>query len=301
LILFGKINPTNFKKAVLSNSRADGGLEVLNFIDTVNTFKVNWLKRCLANPNSLWFFIPNHIFDKIGGLSFVLICNYAPNRLPVALSKFHQQSLLAWKLCYTHNFSPHRTFLWNNNNITIKNTSLFYPKWFERNIVNILSLFDEHGSIMSYENFITKHSFPIPFKELNAVTKAIPSGLSHLIKSHVCFHEVHTSYDIPTLSLNGMELKDKCNNRLIRQILQSKNKIIPRGKFYWNSHLENINWKNTWLLPHKFGISNKVKEINLKILHKIYPVNSIISKYMDVDSSCFFCGLSDETFAHLFF
>ena len=148
LILFGKINPTNFKKAVLSNSRADGGLEVLNFIDTVNTFKVNWLKRCLANPNSLWFFIPNHIFDKIGGLSFVLICNYAPNRLPVALSKFHQQSLLAWKLCYTHNFSPRRTFPWNNNNITIKNTSLFYPKWFERNIVNNLSLFDEHGSIM---------------------------------------------------------------------------------------------------------------------------------------------------------
>ena len=121
-----KKKPYKLKKAVLSNSRADGGLEVLNFIDTVNTFKVNWLNRCLANPNSLWFFIPDHIFDKIGGLSFVLICNYAPNRLPVALSKFHQQSLLAWKLCYTHNFSPHRTFLWNNNNITIKNTSLFF-------------------------------------------------------------------------------------------------------------------------------------------------------------------------------
>ena len=155
---------------------------------------------------------------------------------------------------------------------------------------------------MLYENFITKHSFPIPFKELNAVTKAIPSGLSHLIKSHVCFNEVHTSYDIPTLSLNGMELKDKkCNKRLIRQILQSKNKIIPRGKFYSNLHLENITWKMTWLLPHQFCISNKVKEIHFKILHKIYPVNSIISKYMDVDSSCFFCGLSDETFAHLFF
>lgn len=45
------------KKAVLSNSRAEGGLEVLNFIDTVNTFKINWLKRCLANPNSVWFLI----------------------------------------------------------------------------------------------------------------------------------------------------------------------------------------------------------------------------------------------------
>ena len=139
---------------------------------------------------------------------------------------------------------------------------------------------------MSYENFITKHSFPIPFKELNAVTKAIPSGLSHLIKSHVCFNEVHTSYDIPTLSLNGMELKDKkSNNRLIRQILQSKNKIIPRGKFYSNLHLENITWKMTWLLPHQFCISNKVKEIHFKILHKIYPVNSIISKLLIAPAS----------------
>lgn len=228
------------KKAVLSNSRAEGGLEVLNFIDTVNTFKINWLKRCLANPNSVWFFIPNYIFEKIGGLSFVLICNYYPNKLPVALSKFHQLSLLAWKLCFVHNFSPHRTFSWNNIDITIRNSSLFYPKLFQRNI----ALFDEHGSILSYETFNLKHSFPIPFKEYNAVIKVIPSGLILLIRSHVLFNKVNTSYAQPTLSLNGIKLLDKkCNYKYIRQILQSKNKVDPRGKFYWNSQLDDINWK----------------------------------------------------------
>uniref|UniRef100_A0A8P4KTL1 Reverse transcriptase domain-containing protein n=1 Tax=Dicentrarchus labrax TaxID=13489 RepID=A0A8P4KTL1_DICLA len=39
------------KNAVLSNSRAEGGLEVLNFIDIINTFKINWLKRCLTHQN----------------------------------------------------------------------------------------------------------------------------------------------------------------------------------------------------------------------------------------------------------
>ncbi len=72
---------------------------------------MNWLKRCLANPKSIWYFIPNHIFDKIGSLSFILKCNYLPSKLPMALSKFHQQCLLAWKLCYVHSFSPHRTCL----------------------------------------------------------------------------------------------------------------------------------------------------------------------------------------------
>ncbi len=41
------------KKSVLANSKAEGGLEVLDFVDTVNTFKVIWLKKCLKNPDSI--------------------------------------------------------------------------------------------------------------------------------------------------------------------------------------------------------------------------------------------------------
>ena len=32
------------KNAVLSNSRAEGGLDMVNFIDIINTFKISWLK-----------------------------------------------------------------------------------------------------------------------------------------------------------------------------------------------------------------------------------------------------------------
>ena len=169
------------KNAVLSNSRTEGGLEVLNFIDIINTIKINWLKRCLTHKNSLWFFIPNHIFDKTGGLAFILSCNYSPDKLPVTLSKFHQQSLLSSKLCFVHNFSPHKTLIWNNECITIRNKFLFYSKWFERSINNILSILDEHGFVLSYESFMSRHNFPIPFKEYNSVIKAIPSGLINLI------------------------------------------------------------------------------------------------------------------------
>lgn len=36
------------KRDILSTSRGDGG--GVNFADTINTSKVNWLKRCLMNP-----------------------------------------------------------------------------------------------------------------------------------------------------------------------------------------------------------------------------------------------------------
>lgn len=45
-------NKTHKQKAVLFNNREGGGLEALHFIDTLNAFKINWLKRFLANPNS---------------------------------------------------------------------------------------------------------------------------------------------------------------------------------------------------------------------------------------------------------
>ena len=193
------------KNAVLSNSRAEGGLEVLNFIDIINTFKINWLKRCLTHKNSLLFFIPNHIF----GLAFISTCNYSPDKLPVTLSKFHQQSLLSWKLCFVHNFSPHKTLTWNNEYLTIRNKSLFYSKWSERSINNILSVLDEHSFVLSYESFMSRHNFPIPFKEYNSVIKAIPSGLINLMKSHLSFCEKIRPEGTSVLLLNGINIQDK--------------------------------------------------------------------------------------------
>lgn len=219
------------KKSVLSNSKADGGLEVLDFVDTVNTFKINWLKKCLKNPDSIWYFIPNYIFNKIGGLSFLLKCNFLPSRLPLKLSKFHQQALLAWKLAFVHNFSPHKAFLWNNCDICIRNKSLFFPKRYQRHMNHILILFDESGNMLSYEQFMSVHNFPIPFKEFKSLTRAIPNGLVQLVKNHSCYGENHMIQ--PLLMLDGIELTDKkCNNKHIRQTFQRKNKTVPRGRFF---------------------------------------------------------------------
>jgi hypothetical protein len=147
---------------------------------------------------------------------------------------------------------------------------------------------------------MSAHNFPLPFKEYNAVLKAIPSGLIQLIKCHLGYSKSYTKE--PDLSLNGISVfNKKCNNKYIRQILQEKKYNVPRGKFYWASLIESIDWKDAWLLPHKYCISNKIKEIHFKILHKIYPVNDTLAKYTDVDNSCSFCGIEDETLIHLFF
>src|SRR4029434_5319575 len=91
------------------------------------------------------------------------------------------------------------------------------------------------------------------------------------------------------------------DNKPIRQIFQFRKRITPRGKFYWGSLIQDINWQKAWLLPSKYCITNKVKEVHFKILHKIYPVNVNIATYTDISSACSFCDDTDETMLHLFF
>ncbi len=65
--------------------------------------------------------------------------------------------------------------------------------------------------------------------------------------------------------------------------------------------VDDIDWKRSWHLPGKYCISNKAKETHLNFLHKIYPVNLNVSKYVDIDSSCSFSIQAEESLEHLFF
>lgn len=74
----------------------------------------------------MWHFISSHVFSKVGGLQFLLGCNYNSEKIPIRLSYFHKQVLLAWSLLYKHNFSPHGYSIWNNRDILDKNKTLFF-------------------------------------------------------------------------------------------------------------------------------------------------------------------------------
>lgn len=149
-------------------------------------------------------------------------------------------------------------------------------------------MFDDVGNIISYEKFITYQSFWTPPKEFNKVVKAKSPSLVHPDISH-CRFTPNSSVDIHSaLLLEGVSLLHK-------------RKISSRGKLYWRSLVEDIDWNWTWLLPGKYCSSNKVKESHLKILYEIYLVNSSISKLLDIDSSCSLCKQAEDTLVHVFF
>ena len=58
-----------------------GGIKAPESESMVGAFRINWIKSCLLQPNSTWFHIPRSLFEKIGGLDFILKCEV--NRISI--------------------------------------------------------------------------------------------------------------------------------------------------------------------------------------------------------------------------
>uniref|UniRef100_A0A3P9L5I7 Reverse transcriptase domain-containing protein n=1 Tax=Oryzias latipes TaxID=8090 RepID=A0A3P9L5I7_ORYLA len=292
-------NKTHYiKDKVLLNTIDAGGLNVLDFTTLNYTFKINWIKKFLSNPDSLWNFIPNYLFSKLGGLPFLLQSNYNIQKLPIKLANFHKQMLLAWSLIYKHSFSPHRFYIWNNTNILYKNKSLFFPYWFQNNILYVNQLFNSGGCLMSYNQFLTTYNIPVTPKEFAIVMDAIPKGVIMLFKGLV--------HPLPSHSVSLFETnigktcftRTSTRNKKIRSLFQKDIAVVPYVTHYWRKFAPDIEWKKVWTLSSKYFISNKPRDVCFKLLHRCYPAKS--SLHIDIDKNCSFCKLDTETIIHLF-
>lgn len=97
-------NKTHYiKKAQLVKTVNKGGLNTIDFESMIGMFRINWIKACLAQSQSIWFHIPKNIFKKVGGIDFLLKCDYEITKLPVKLSEFHKQILFMFMFTILEN------------------------------------------------------------------------------------------------------------------------------------------------------------------------------------------------------
>lgn len=113
--------------------------------------------------------------------------------------------------------------------------------------------------------------------------------------------------DLPSLNLVDFPIGKIClsllrqNNRSIRALFQRDIVSIPYVTSYWNTLVTNICWKKVWLLPHKYLLVKKAKEVSFRMIHKYYPANHYLKKLKkDINIDCTFCVEHPETVSHLF-
>jgi len=99
----------------------------------------------------------------------------------------------------------------------------------------------------------------------------------------------------------GPDLPLKNNNRYIRALFQRDIVSRPALVSFWNGCVDGLLWSKIWKLPHKYLITNKIKEISFKLIYKYYPCKYyLVNRFnFDIEIFCTFCGLHAETY-HLF-
>ncbi len=112
------------------------------------------------------------------GLEFFLRCNFDINKVRIKLSSFHKQVFLLWMLVFKHNFSPHKSVIWNNKYIKFKNKSLFYRNWYNKGIILVRQLFKNNGNLFNYCEFLNYYKIPITAKEFAVVLRVCVTFVS---------------------------------------------------------------------------------------------------------------------------
>ncbi|KAI7791725.1 hypothetical protein IRJ41_005592 [Triplophysa rosa] len=263
-----------------------------------NVFKIKWITQYLKK--NLWNTFPSFLFKSLGGLQFLIRCNYSIDKIPVKLARFHQQALMAWMLAYKHKFSPRRYYIWNNRDILYKHKSLFFNIWFDNNIVLVIQLMNRDGDLLSYTEFLDKFKIPIRPREYAIVMDAIPRKVLFLLK-YVCNDNPNLDHTKNKFFIGNSNIfKDNITNNCIRNVINTV--TYPSARFFWSSIFGDLNWRKAWRIVNKFFVNNKVKEVSYKIMHRIYPVKHVLERFkLNIDYSCEFCNKEKEKIFHLFF
>ena len=154
------------------------------------------------------------IFQKMGGIDFLLRCDFECRSLPLKLSAFHQQVLLYWKLIYSHNFTPHNTPVWNNRYILLSRKSVCIEDWRSKGVWAVAHFLDDFGNVLQHKDFCKKYQLQCNVNQYNRVIKAIPISLRSMVREDIRHSKV--SPVLRQLCIKGFDFYDvKCTNKVI--------------------------------------------------------------------------------------
>ena len=168
------------KRNVVCQPLENGNLNFINFEIMVKSLRLAWIARLISNSDDYWKAIRNFYFDKYGGLSFVLKCNYNTailgNNLPLfypelldyvqELSKFSE-----------YDYKNNDLILWNNGRITIESNSVFWKQWFDQGVTFISDLMNSNGKFLTFEKFQNKFEIKANYLHYFQLIAAIPPDL----------------------------------------------------------------------------------------------------------------------------
>ena len=294
--------------SIISNYK-DGGLKMVHFETMVMAQKAQWIKRLCSDDYASWKAYPLWIASPFS-IDDVLRCSVKSNDLTIKMPIFYHQMLCVWAEInvYSKMSSPGiicSQMLWLNPYIRIGGYPVWdgYEDWYEKGIHclnDILNMNEKcfHTLDCLSRNFGIEVS-PINIMKYNSLKTSIPKTWMKLLN----WDEMASVEDLYIVCKSKKTDISKMTNKMIYTHLINDITEPPTSQNYWNDmfHLNPSDWDNIYQLPLYCVMDTKIREFQYKILNRIFPCNSYVSKWNpDVSENCLTCNVKD-TLVHFFY
>ena len=299
------------KRKVMEADINQGGVNMINIFNLQKSFYLQWVGKLKTSQNyENWTFIPKWHLNNIasGTQAFDINCSskaLSPNsniKSPfwqeVLHNHLNSKTIMKEKDVRKERYQEQ--MLWNNSMIRYKGKVLFFPTWKRAGIEQMQDLIVEHEKrMMSYEEILGKleqNKAGIIF-EYNALINAIPKIWKEWIKEQSYREELHhDDFDF--------DYTIYCSKptAILKMINCKQNVIKCCAEGFW---LRNQNYQidfETWLTPHHVTKEIRLRELQWKLIHNIYPTNILLRKMDVVDNNkCSNCRNEIDYVEHFFF
>jgi len=280
-----------------------GGIRMTDIEIMFKALRLAWIPRLLTPGNKNWRTVPDHYLRKLGGLKFLLKCNYDVKYLG-GLPAFYKDILVYFqelKTLYEYN-QAQDIILFNNKEILIGDKPVFINEWFNFSIQDLLN---NEGQLLTYHEFKNKYSCKTNFLQFYQITSAIPRHL--LIKAkntELINKDFYTRKDSPFQLDDSTQIHlERAKSSVFYRLLNSKlHTVNQTGPSRWNNTLSvsGDTWREIFTSLKSVCKETKLKEFQFKLIHRIIVTKKDLYRYgIKTDDECLYCGEHD-TIDHAF-
>ena len=299
------------KRKTIISDYVEGGLKMIYLPHFLDCLKFSWIKRLQNDSIANWKNIALYELRKtmLGVNIFTCNCNYVSlnniyKKELTDMSIFYRKIVELWLRCKSSQpienvERPECEVLWNNETVKYNGKTLYFKDWIKNGFITVSSLYNEDGSLKTFNEFNTKISRPGGVMlEYLILFSAIPERWKNIQNINV-----HAETIIGLHYKSQFNSLDQCTSKLVRNILASNMYVEPVCQEYWKRKYQNheFHWSVIWENIPKIVKEARLITLNWKILNNIYPTNILLNRMGKKESSkCNVCEIED-TLEHFFF
>lgn len=194
-----------------------------------------------------------------------------------------------------------KQLLFNNKIIQFKGKVLNFKKWREKGLITLQDIFKTEDNrfmtLVEIQDLIDQNR-AITLFQYNALMNAIPPIWINWIMENDTYFDGELQQNAEA---KYFDTKPKYIKIHLSKITKST-PIVPQVVGMWNRKLNFEINEDVWLMPRRATKEVRLRELQWKILHNIYPTNILLQK-MGVCNArfCDYCPNTVDVIEHFFF